>query len=212
VNTQRDATNTEENHATRFLPVLDSRKRKIRGLIRRGDRYYAQLRVDIGNGQSKPKRIPLTATTLDQARAELEKTRTRNGEGKLPSTGHRPMFSDFADQYLASPIHAQKKRSTCDSERVILEYWKSHLGGVRLDRVTEVVVKSYREKRFAQGVTARTVNKKTVAFYQVLKLANDRGLIPILPRVRQLKQKAPPKRHCSRLRTLRGSCATASLA
>ena len=26
-------------------------------------------------------------------------------------------------------------------------------------------------------MTARTVNKETVAFYQVLKLANDRGLI-----------------------------------
>ena len=34
------------------------------------------------------------------------------------------MFSDFADEYLASPIHAQKKQSTRDSERVILEYWK----------------------------------------------------------------------------------------
>ena len=30
------------------------------------------------------------------------------------------------------------------------------------------MVKSYREKRLAQGVTARTVNKETVAFYQVL--------------------------------------------
>ena len=29
----------EENHAARFLPVLDSRKREIRGLWRRGDRY-----------------------------------------------------------------------------------------------------------------------------------------------------------------------------
>jgi integrase len=191
---QRDATNTEENHATRFIPVLDSRKRKIRGLIRRGDRYYAQLRVDIGNGQSKPKRIPLTATTLDQAKAELERTRTRNREGKLPTTGHRPMFSDFADEYLASPIHAQKKQSTQASERVILEYWKAHLGGMRLDRITEVMVKSYREKRLAQGVTARTVNKETVAFYQVLKLANDRGLLSAIPRVRQLKQKLPPKR------------------
>jgi len=49
-----------QNHTARFLPVLDSRKRKIRGLWRRGDRYYAQLRMDIGNGQSKPKRIPLS--------------------------------------------------------------------------------------------------------------------------------------------------------
>ena len=56
------------------------------------------------------------------------------------------------------------------------------------------MVKSYREKRLAQGVTARTVNKETVAFYQVLKLANDRGLLSAIPRVRQLKQKLPPKR------------------
>ena len=104
------------------------------------------------------------------------------------------MFSAFADEYLASPIHAQKKQSTRDSERVILEYWKTHLGGIRLDKITDVMVKSYREKRLAQGVTARTVNKETVAFYQVLKLANDRGLISSLPRVRQLKQKPPPKR------------------
>ena len=192
---QRNETHeSNESHSARFIPVLDSRKRKIRGLIQRGDRYYAQLRVDIGNGQSKPKRIPLTATTLDQAKVELEKTRTRNREGKLPSTGHRPMFFDFADQYLASPIHAQKKQSTRNSERVILEYWKAHLGGIRLDKITDVMVKSYREKRLAQGVTARTVNKETVAFYQVLKLANDRGLISSLPRIRQLKQKPPPKR------------------
>ena len=43
------------------------------------------------------------------------------------------------------------------------------------------MVKSYREKRLAQGVTARTVNKETVAFYQVLKLANYRGLISSFP-------------------------------
>lgn len=77
---------------------------------------------------------------------------------------------------------------------MILEYWKQHLGGIRLDKITDVMLKSHREKRLAQGVTARTVNKETVAFYQVLKLANDRGLISSLPRVRQLKQKPPPKR------------------
>ncbi len=111
---QRDNTDesSESHAAAKFLPVRDSRKRKIRGLWRRGDRYYAQLRIEVGNGHSKPKRIPLEATTLDQAKAELEKTRTRNREGKLPSTGHRPLFSAFASEYLASPIHGQKKQST----------------------------------------------------------------------------------------------------
>ena len=167
----------------------DSRKRKIRGLWRRGNRYYAQLRVD-----GKPKRIPLLASNLDDAKKELEKTRTKNREGKLPAPGYRPMFAQFAGEYLSSPIHAQKKQSTRDSERVILEYWKRHVGVIQVDKITDVIVKGYREKRLGQGVTARTVNKETVAFYQVLKLANDRGLISSLPRVRQLKQKAPPKR------------------
>jgi integrase len=186
---RRDATQSNENHSARFIPVRDSRKQKIRGLWKRGTRYYAQLRVD-----GKPKRIPLIADNLDDARAELEKTRTKNREGKLPTPGYRPQFAVFASEYLASPIYAQKKQSTRDSERVILEYWKQHLGGIRLDKITDVIVKSYREKRLAQDVTARTVNKEAVAFYQVLKLASDRGLISSLPRVRQLKQKPPPKR------------------
>jgi hypothetical protein len=178
---------------------------KIRGLWQRGTRYYAQLRVD-----GKPKRIPLIADNLDVARAELEKTRTKNREGKLPTSGYRPQFAFFASEYLASPIYGQKKQSTRDSERVILEYWKQHLGGIRLDKITDVMARSYREKRLAQGVTARTVNKEAVAFYQVLKPANDRGLISSLPRVRQLKQKAPPKRALLAPEDVQRSCDIAS--
>jgi len=181
-------------HAARFLPVRDSRKQKIRGLWRHGEKYYAQLRMEAGGGQTKPKRIPLSAVNLDQARAELERVRTANRDGKLPPIGRAPAFAAFATQYLASPIHALKRESTQASERVILEYWKAHLGGIRLDKIRDVMIKGYREKRLGQGVTARTVNKECVAFYQVLKLANDRGLIASFPRVRQLKQKAPPKR------------------
>ena len=58
------------DHAVRFVAVTDSRKRKIRGLWRRGDRYYAQMRMEVEGGQTKPKRIALSATTLDQAREE----------------------------------------------------------------------------------------------------------------------------------------------
>ena len=59
---RNDAVTEEEgakNHAVRFVAVTDSRKRKIRGLWRRGDRYYAQMRMEVDGGQSKPKRIAL---------------------------------------------------------------------------------------------------------------------------------------------------------
>jgi integrase len=152
------------------------------------------MRMDTGDGQTKPKRIPLDAKTLDEAIAELERTRTENRAGKLALPKRHPSFVEFADEYLASAIHAQKRPSTRRAERVILGYWKTHLGGVRLGKLTPVMVKSYREKRLSQGVTARTVNIETVTFYAVLKLAVDRGMIQGFSRVKQLRQKPPPKR------------------
>ena len=88
---------TGDNAVSRFVAVFDSRKRKIRGLWQRGERYYAQMRMEVEGGQTKPKRLPLTAKTLDQARAELEKLRTENRAGKLPLPVRRPSFAGFAD-------------------------------------------------------------------------------------------------------------------
>ena len=91
---------TEERHAARFLPVFDSRKRKIRGLIRRGDKFYAQMRIAGPDGKSRPVRIPLEATSLDAARAELELERTESRKGELHRPGHRPTFEALAAEYL----------------------------------------------------------------------------------------------------------------
>lgn len=56
------------NHTAIFEAVFDSRKRKVIGLWRRGDRYYGQLRVDLGNGRTAPRRIPIQAGNLDEAK------------------------------------------------------------------------------------------------------------------------------------------------
>ena len=84
---------TEESHAARFIAVRDSRKRKIRGLVRRGKRFYAQMRIAAGpNGKSRPARIPLEATSLVDAQKELEKKRTENRKGEMHQPGRRPSF------------------------------------------------------------------------------------------------------------------------
>ena len=67
-----------------FQPVFDSRKRKIPGIWLRGSRYYAQLRVDLGNGRTAPRRLALEASNLDEAKGELERKRTERRDGKLP--------------------------------------------------------------------------------------------------------------------------------
>ena len=47
----------QRNHDGSFLPVFDRRKRKIPGLWQRDSFYYAQLRVDLGNGRTVPRRF-----------------------------------------------------------------------------------------------------------------------------------------------------------
>ena len=190
---------TPSNAASRkdgqsFAPVFDTRKRKIVGLWQRGSRYYAQLRVDLGNGRTAPRRIPLEATNLDEAKAELERKRTERRDGKLPRTGYRPRFDDFAREYLACATYAEKKPGTQDLERWAIGRWVEHLGGVRIDKITPAHIHSYREGRMKLGRTARTANLDTIALRNVLKLAVERELLERLPETRQLRQKPSPKR------------------
>jgi len=88
------------NHRSeRFLPVVDSRKRKVRGMVERNGRYYAQMRVALPDGKSKAIRIPLESTRLDHAIAEAEAKRTEKRQGDVHLPGVRPNFSKLVEQY-----------------------------------------------------------------------------------------------------------------
>ena len=185
----------QRNHGGSFLPVFDSRKRKIPGLWQRDDSYYAQLRVNLGNGRTAPRRFALDASNLDEAKRELERKRTERADDKLPQTiGHRPKFDEFAREYMGSATLAAKKARTQDKERQAIGRWNEHLGGVRVDKITPPLIHGYREKRLAGGVAARTVNLDTIALRNVLKFAKARALIERLPDIRQLKEEPPPER------------------
>ncbi len=189
------STKNSHLHGARFEAVLDSRKRKIPGLWRRGARFYAQLRVTLANGKNAPRRLALDATTLDQAKSELGIKRADRDRGKLPvPTGRPQMFAEFAATYLASGELAQKKTSTQTSERQAIARWIKHLGNVRLDRVGAVQVHGYREARLSSGTSPRTVNLDVIALRHVLRFAVDAGLIVDLPKVRALKQRPAPRR------------------
>ncbi len=149
--------NGEESPAS-FQVVFDTRKRKVPGLWLRGSRYYAQLRVDLGNGRTAPRRIVLDADSLDKAKAELERIRTARNDHKLPARGHRPKFEEFAADYLNGPMIAQKKVGTQANERQALARWVAHIGGVRVDKITPAIIHSFREKRLAACRTFRATD------------------------------------------------------
>jgi hypothetical protein len=69
--------------------MRDSRKRKIRGLWRRGETLCMQMRV---SGERPAWKIPLKGTTLEAAGTEMADIKRQNcGEG-MPTTGLRTFF------------------------------------------------------------------------------------------------------------------------
>ena len=81
---QRNETlESNESHAPRFVPVLDGSKRKIKGLWQRGEKYDAQMRIASPNGKTRPVRIPLDATTLKDAKEQLESKAYGEPQGQV---------------------------------------------------------------------------------------------------------------------------------
>src|SRR6478752_7566537 len=81
---------TGTNHALTFAKVSNGRKQPIRGLWKRGDRFYAQLKVENPvTGVKKTRRVPLVdkddkpLTTTAQAVAELRRLQTQRIDNAL---------------------------------------------------------------------------------------------------------------------------------
>jgi hypothetical protein len=72
------------SHPLRFISAKDARNRKVRGLWKRGEWFYAQVRV---LGEKSARKISLKATTLTDAKFEMAKQRTAAREGALPKGG-----------------------------------------------------------------------------------------------------------------------------
>jgi len=85
------------NMSNLFIAVRDTNRKPIRGLWQRGDKYYLQVRVP---GESAPRKFPLDATSLSEAKAAAELRRTELRKGNVPTRGHKPGLSDFAEKYL----------------------------------------------------------------------------------------------------------------
>ena len=172
---------SKANHSYSFTVVKDSRKRKIRGLWRRGEKLYMQTKVP---GERSARRIPLKATTLEAARDEMADIKRKNhGEG-LPSTGLRPLFSDYADRYLKfheTAADSGKKPRTVAREGHSLVHWKKKLGNVRLDKITTPMVAAFVKERLEAGIKPRTANIDVIVLRSVLKEAKEEGLIQRLP-------------------------------
>jgi hypothetical protein len=131
-----------KNHFAKFMPVRDSRNRLVRGLYQRNGRYYAQLWVDCGYGKKSPRRFPLFtpdnshARTLQEAKETLEVKRHERREDALPLLGRKPIVGDYCDAYFEKARVQRKRPGTIENERQAIVRWRSHLGHLRIDKIT----------------------------------------------------------------------------
>jgi integrase len=197
------------HHAAQFIPARDSRNRRIPGLYLRGDRYYAQLWVDVGNGKKTSRRFPLLGDdkqpvrTLSAAREALEIKRHERRENQLPAIGHKPLFADYCATYFEKAKVQRKRPGTVAGEREALARWCDHIGRVRIDQIATPIISAFIDKRLKggafcgrkfEGVSERTVNLDLMRLRNVLKTAMDDGYLREPPRMKMLDEAPPPKR------------------
>jgi hypothetical protein len=96
-----------QSHAATFAKVVNGRKPPVRGLWRRGERFYAQLTVeDPSTGQKKVRRVSLCnaegepVQTVAQAIEEMHRLKVKRAEDDLPKLGRTPGFSAYTDDDL----------------------------------------------------------------------------------------------------------------
>lgn len=170
------------SHKLRFTNAKDARKRKVRGLWQRGERYYAQVRVP---GEKSARKIPLDAKTLTEAKEAMAAARMKAREGALPKGGVKPTLTAYVHDYLDYHEKNQhgRKQSTVARERTSLEQWIKRLGHVRIDKITKPMLVAYIKDRIRDGVSTRTANLDVIVLRNVLKSALDEGLLSALPTV-----------------------------
>jgi len=197
------------NHRPQFIPARDSRNRRIPGIYLRGDRFYAQLWIDIGNGKKAARRFPLRdgenqpVRTLSGAREALEIKRYERRENQLPAIGHKPLFRDYCAAYFEKAKVQRKRAGTVAGERQALGRWRDHLGHIRIDHIATPLIASYIDKRLKganfcgrklSAVSERTANLDIIRLRNVLKAAVDDGYLREVPRIKMLDEAPPPKR------------------
>ena len=131
--------------------MTDERKRPIRGLWVRNNRFYTQLTTeDPHTGQKKVRRVPMEGvTTTAQARQKLEELLVKRRKGNLPDLKRTPTFSSFADTYVDFYKQAKdaKRASTLETEQYAINQWKAHLGHFRLNQIKRIHIDNFIAKR-----------------------------------------------------------------
>src|SRR6266498_4344622 len=104
-----------------FHKVKDKRGKRMRGLWRRGDVFYVQLRVtNPTTGKRRPQKFSLdeSITTIPQAIQAMSEMKSKEHRGELRGSKSVPTFGEYKDYYLS---HATKGKHSMENETSFLK-------------------------------------------------------------------------------------------
>ena len=81
------AANPHSQAAVKYQKVYDGRKRRVRGLWKRGDTFYAQLSLPDADGNKRVRRVPLEANTTAAAADALRRMVIRRNDNQPATSG-----------------------------------------------------------------------------------------------------------------------------
>ena len=166
-----------------FIQVIDGRNAKIRGLWKRGDIFYARLKITYpGEDRAKVRRVPLKAATVPEARKEQRKLMIARDQGKSVTRERTPNLGEFAGEYIDRLMTSGRKRwETIKSERTHARFWTRELGHRRMHKITTGQIRQALDKRAAEGARPRTCNLALTVLRNIYAEAIADGLVDSSP-------------------------------
>ena len=137
------------NKERSFTPVFDSRKRKLRNLWKRRDRYYARIKIAYpGEERAKTRRVPLKAGNVTEAAKELRGLLVKRDKGRTITRERNQTLADFAACYIDRLYAGNRKRlGTIVGESGHAKFWTRELGSHRLHVITPGQINRALDKR-----------------------------------------------------------------
>jgi len=165
-----------------YRKVLDSRKRRIRGMWQRQGRYFANLTIADDLGRKTARMIPLNGATLDEAKADYARLQTERADDRLRPLGLTPTLADYIDVHTQRLAVSGKRTSSVQKETAYLKQWSKQLGHLRLNKIRPYHLSNILTERAGAGYSSRSVNLYLIAIRGAFKAAlRDGHVKPPLP-------------------------------
>jgi len=185
-----DTKQTNDHRPGGYQKVHDGRNRPISGLWKRNDKYYAQLRVTLADGRRAPRKIPLKANNLKEARVELRELVVKRDQGRFKQSPPALTLQAVINRYLG--LLNNKAPATMIKEKRILQGWEKFTGGMLLGEFNKATAIGYTQKLLSRGLSGRTADLHVMALRNVFKHAIDLGDLEDMPLRHWRKLAKPP--------------------